>query len=72
MNGFNSKMKSQNMKVLMFYDNCPAHLAKMNEMNFSNVKIILLPKNTTTSTQTLDAGIIKNFKFISSYITKFA
>jgi hypothetical protein len=41
-NEFNSKMKSQNRKVLMFYDNCPAHLTKISKMNFSNVKVILL------------------------------
>jgi hypothetical protein len=53
MNGFNSKMKSQNRKVLMFYDNCPTHLTKVSEINFSNVKVILLPKNTSAGTQPL-------------------
>jgi hypothetical protein len=43
----------------MFIDNCRAHPVNL---SFSNVKIIILPENTTSVLQPMDAGIIKCFK----------
>ena len=51
-------MIRQNRKVLLLLDNAPCHP----EVELANVKMIHLPPNTTSDTQQLDSGIIKNFK----------
>lgn len=56
---FNGKMKKDNRKVLLFLDNCTAHILK-NEL--SHVKLIYFPSNTTSVCQPLDQGIISSFK----------
>jgi hypothetical protein len=55
---FNTKMQIKNQKALILLDNIPCHP----EMELSNVKLVFLPPNTTTGTQPLDFGIIRNFK----------
>ena len=54
-------MKLKNRNVLLFLDNAPVHPENLMG-KYSNIKIVFLPKNTTSRLQPLDAGIIKNFK----------
>ena len=55
-----AKFMKENKKVILFIDNCSAHYPYSN--NFINIQIVFLPPNTTSVTQLLDAGIIKNMK----------
>ncbi|OAF65431.1 hypothetical protein A3Q56_06574 [Intoshia linei] len=62
---FDKKMASENRQVLLFVNNCLSHnSAYFNEklIYLKNTKLHFLPKNTTNSTQPLDAGIIKCVK----------
>ena len=57
----NRKLVFENRKVILFLDNATCHPKSMDD-KFSNIKIVFLPKNTTSRLQSLDAGIIRNFK----------
>ena len=57
----NRKCAAEDRKILFFIDNAPSHSESFIDC-FSHVKIVFLPKNTTSKLQPLDAGIIKNFK----------
>ena len=57
----NRKFVFENRKVILFLDNATCHPELMDD-KFSNIKIVLLPKNTTSRLQPLDASIIRNFK----------
>lgn len=59
MSRWNKELVKENRKVLVFIDNCPAH---PQAMRFANIKIVFLPKNTTSVLQPMDMGIIKTFK----------
>ena len=48
----------QGRHILMFLDNAPTHC----EMDLTNIELSFLPKNTTSATQPLDAGVIRSFK----------
>ena len=57
----NCIMKLGNRNVLLFLNNAPVHPENL-VGKCSNIKILFLPKNTTSRLLPLDAGIIKNFK----------
>lgn len=55
----NKNMKRQKRKIILFMDNAKCHPVNN---NFSNVKVVFLPPNTTAFCQPLDQGIIQAFK----------
>ena len=57
----NRRLSRKNRRILLFMDNAPCHPESLKD-NFSNIKIVFLPKNTTSKTQPLDAGVIANWK----------
>lgn len=58
---FDKEMAFQKRNVALIIDNCPAHpLTCMNGL--TAVTVIFLPPNTTSHTQPMDAGVIKNLK----------
>ncbi|XP_070211698.1 tigger transposable element-derived protein 6-like [Littorina saxatilis] len=59
-NKLNNKVRIQGRKILVFIDNCSAHPP----MQLSNVSFVMLPPNTTSRLQPLDAGIIQNVKLL--------
>ena len=57
----NRQLVREKRKVILFLDNVSSHSPELAD-KLSNIKVIFLPKNTTSRLQPLDAGIIKNFK----------
>ena len=57
----NRRLSRKNRRILLFMDNAPCHPESLKD-SFSNIKIVFLPKNTTSKTQPLDAGVIANWK----------
>ena len=55
------KLDVENRKVLLFLDNAPSHSETLRR-NLKNIKLVVLPKNTTSQLQPSVAGIIRNFK----------
>ena len=58
----NAKMKREGRKIILLMDNVSL---RSQHLSLLNVKVMFLPMNTTSCLQPLDAGIIKNFKFIT-------
>ena len=58
---FNRKLVFENRKVIPFLENATCYPESIDD-KFANIKIVFLPKNTTSRLQSLDAGIIRNFK----------
>ncbi|KAH9124184.1 hypothetical protein LEN26_009763 [Aphanomyces euteiches] len=56
----NKRMEAQGRRILLLIDNAPCHIVP--EIMLTNVRVLFLPSNTTSVTQPLDAGVIKNFK----------
>ena len=52
------RMGREKRKIAMIMDNCPAHL----KVELGNVDLVFLPPNTTSHTQPMDSGIIRNLK----------
>ena len=57
----NRKLVFENRKVIRFLDNATCHPESMDD-KFSNIKIVFLPKNTTSRLQPLDAGLSETLK----------
>jgi hypothetical protein len=55
----NRRMIIQQRKILLFLDNATPHKA---ETEYSNVRLIFLPPNTTSVAQPVDQGIVWSFK----------
>lgn len=57
----NNQMVKEKRKVILFLDNATVHPPSLVD-KYSNIKVVFLPKNTTSRLQPLDAGIIQSFK----------
>ncbi|RHY15463.1 hypothetical protein DYB32_010762 [Aphanomyces invadans] len=57
----NQRMLSEDRKVLLLVDNVPPHRPD-DESALTNIKVKMLPNNTTALLQPQDAGIIASFK----------
>ena len=55
------RMKRENRNIILFLDNAPCH-PPLPSSSFTNIKLAFLPKKTTSRSQPLDAGIIKQWK----------
>jgi hypothetical protein len=55
---FNGRMNIKNWYVLLFLDNATCHP----HIKFSNVRLAWFPSNTTSVSQPMDQGIIRNVK----------
>jgi len=53
-------MRNQQRNILLLLDNCTAH--KADGLELTNIRIHMLPPNTTSKIQPMDAGIIAAFK----------
>ncbi|KAI6647708.1 hypothetical protein LOD99_8549 [Oopsacas minuta] len=54
----NNSMRFDDRKIAMILDNFSGHP----NLNLSHIKLFFLPPNTTSMTQPIDSGIIKNLK----------
>ncbi|XP_071497446.1 tigger transposable element-derived protein 4-like [Diadema antillarum] len=50
--------KMEGRKIAMVIDNCPAHP----HIKLDNIELVFLPPNTTSLTQPMDGGVIRNLK----------
>ncbi|KAF0684013.1 Aste57867_23934 [Aphanomyces stellatus] len=56
----NNEMKSQDRRILLLLDNASSH--QVVRTDISHVRVVMLPPNTTSVLQPMDAGIISTFK----------
>ena len=56
--------KEQNRQVQLFMDNAGVHNSAVENVPLKHNKVVFFPKNTTSCTQPLDAGIIQTFKLL--------
>ena len=52
----NGRLRRENRKIILFLDNAPCHPEDLDE-KFTRIKIVFLPKNTTSRLQPLDLGM---------------
>ena len=57
----NHQMVKEGRNVILFLDNATVHPTSLVD-KFSNIKVVFLPKNTTSCLQPLSAGNIQSFK----------
>ena len=57
-----TQMAEQRRNILLFADNCSAHVKAAQNIQLRQVKLIFLPPNSTSRSQPLDQGIIRSFK----------
>ena len=57
----NFQMRKERRNVILLLDTATVHLTSLTDM-YSNIKVIFLPKNTTSRLQPLDTGIIQSFQ----------
>ena len=57
----NRQMVKEERNIILFLDNATVHPTSLVD-TFSSIKVVFLPKNTTSRFQPLDAGIIQSFK----------
>uniref|UniRef100_A0AAV1TDU0 HTH CENPB-type domain-containing protein n=1 Tax=Peronospora matthiolae TaxID=2874970 RepID=A0AAV1TDU0_9STRA len=53
-------MKQKDRKILLLMDNAPSHIVA--DLEITNITVQVLPPNTTSKVQPMDAGIIAAFK----------
>lgn len=53
------RMAKSKRKIALILDNCPAHTTME---GLTNITLFFLPANTTSRTQPMDAGVIRNLK----------
>ncbi|XP_060077937.1 tigger transposable element-derived protein 4-like [Ylistrum balloti] len=58
-NQLDRKMSTKKRNIMLIVDNCPAHPQLM---GLKSVKLVFLPPNTTSHTQPMDQGVIRNLK----------
>lgn len=64
----NNKMIERKRNILILVDNAPSH----SKVEFSNIKLCFLPKNTTALIQPCDQGVIKAFKLhVNNFMNNF-
>ena len=57
----NRKLSKEERHILLLLDNATSHDPALRD-RFSNIRVLFLPKNTTSRLLPLDAGIIKKFQ----------
>ena len=56
------RMNQVKRKVILLWDNATCH-PETAQAGLKNIKLVFLPKNTTSQLQPFDAGMISNFKY---------
>ena len=60
---FDNRIHNSGRKILSFMDNASVHKAS-DELSLKAVQLVYFPRNTTSCTQPLDAGVIQSLKLL--------